>query len=112
MSSSVNMTGASAAKEDAADAASSSGDAQKASTGLESYFLRQLLSEVRSSSEGSLLDGGFAGSTFHEMLDGQLADSMAKAGGLGIGKMVQKALDKSDDDPSATAIKVLQHRSK
>ncbi len=94
-------------------AANADDDAKKAGAGLESFFLRQVLAEVRSSSEGSLLDGGFAGSTFHEMLDGALADSMAKNGGLGIGKMVEKALTKSaDDDPSDAPIKVLQARSK
>jgi len=52
-------------------------EATTAARGLEAHFLRQMLAEVRNSSEGSMLDGGFAGSTFKEMLDGALADKMA-----------------------------------
>jgi murein DD-endopeptidase MepM/ murein hydrolase activator NlpD len=67
-----------------------------AARGLEAHFLRQMLAEVRESSEGSMLDGGFAGGTFKEMLDGALADNMAKAGGLGLAKMLTKEMSKAD----------------
>jgi murein DD-endopeptidase MepM/ murein hydrolase activator NlpD len=67
----------------------------KAASGLEAHFLRQILAEVRDASPA--LDGGFAGSTFKEMLDGALADSMAAAGGIGLGKMIEKELSRTPD---------------
>jgi Rod binding domain-containing protein len=67
-------------------------DANQAATALESYFLRRVLSEVRSSEEG-LLGGGFAGGMFKEMFDEAVADSMSAAGGVGIGQVVAKQLD-------------------
>src|SRR6266542_2350314 len=73
-------------------------EATTAARGLEAHFLRQMLAQVRNSSEGSMLDGGFAGSTFKEMLDGALADKMAQAGGLGIAKMLQHELSKHDQE--------------
>jgi murein DD-endopeptidase MepM/ murein hydrolase activator NlpD len=69
-------------------------DAEKAAKGLEAHFIRQMLSEMRSSSPGGLLDDGFAGSTFREMLDEKLADQMAAGGGIGIAKAVQRELEK------------------
>jgi flagellar protein FlgJ len=78
-----------------------------AARGLEAHFLRQLLAEVRGTAEGGLLDGGFAGSTFREMLDGALADRMAQGGGIGIAKLLQKQLARSDG-----ALKDPQTRSK
>lgn len=58
---------------------------------LEAYFLRQMLAEVKVG-EGSLLDGGFEASTFKEMFNEAIAKEMAKAGGLGIGKELEKEL--------------------
>ncbi len=67
-------------------------DTAQAAQALESYFLRRVLSEVRSPDQG-LLDGGFAGGMFKEMLDESLADSMAAAGGIGVGKAVERQLE-------------------
>src|SRR5215468_4681818 len=67
-------------------------DANQAATALESYFLRRVLSEVKTSEEG-LLGGGFAGGMFKEMFDEAIADSMSAAGGIGIGQTVAKQLD-------------------
>jgi murein DD-endopeptidase MepM/ murein hydrolase activator NlpD len=73
----------------------------QAARGLEANFLRQMLAEVRQSSEGNgMLDGGFAGSTFQEMLDGALADGMARSGGIGLAKILQKELER---DPHGAA---------
>lgn len=69
-----------------------------AARGLEAHFLKSLLADVANSSEGGMLDGGFAGSTFREMLNGALADSMAKAGGIGLTKMLTKEMSKYDKD--------------
>jgi murein DD-endopeptidase MepM/ murein hydrolase activator NlpD len=60
-----------------------------ASQQLEAFFLRQLLTEAQP--EGSS-DGGFAGDTFKQMLNEQLADNMSKAGGIGLAKMVAPSL--------------------
>lgn len=67
-------------------------DANQAASALESYFLRRVLSEVRTSEDG-LLGGGFAGGMFKEMFDEAIADSMSAAGGIGIGQTVAKQLD-------------------
>jgi Rod binding domain-containing protein len=66
--------------------------AAQAAQSLESYFLRRVLSEVRST-EDSSMDGGFAGGMFKEMLDESLADAMSKAGGVGIASVVQHQLE-------------------
>lgn len=63
-------------------------DTVAAGKALEAFVLRQLLAEVRSGSGHALGGGGFAGETFQEMLDSALADSMAGAGGVGLGKLV------------------------
>lgn len=63
----------------------------KAATGLEAFFLRQLLAETRPA-DGGGLDGGFAGDTFHDMLDGAMADKMASAGGVGLAKVIAGSL--------------------
>jgi murein DD-endopeptidase MepM/ murein hydrolase activator NlpD len=60
----------------------SASDAAQAATQLEAFFVRQLLAEARP--KGGLLDAGFAGGTFAEMLDEAIADKVAAAGGLGL----------------------------
>lgn len=67
-------------------------DAGEAAKMLEAYFLRRIMAEVRGSSEGSLLSGGFSGDVFREMLDGALSDSMAESGGIGLAAMVVQQL--------------------
>ena len=74
-----------------------------AARGLESHFLKQLMSEVQTSSEGGMLDGGFAGSTFHEMLNGALADNMAKAGGIGLTAMLTKEMSRANHSDSKSS---------
>ena len=67
-------------------------DKHVAAKQLEAFFLRRLLAEARPQSTG-LLDGGFAGDTFKQMLDEAIADKMAGAGGLGMAEMFAKQLD-------------------
>jgi Rod binding domain-containing protein len=67
-------------------------DAAGAAASLEAYFLRRILAEVKSG-EG-MAGGGFAGSTFKEMFDEALADSMADAGGVGLADIIAKDLEK------------------
>ena len=69
------------------------GEAGSAARDLEAFFLRQLLAEIRP--EGDALDGGFAGSTFREMLDGAMADKMAESGGIGLAAMIQPELERA-----------------
>lgn len=65
--------------------------AKTAAKQLEAFFLRQILAEARPQGGGGI-DGGFAGDTFKQMLDEQLADKMAGAGGLGLAHMFEKQL--------------------
>lgn len=64
---------------------------------LEAFFLRRLLAEARPKGT-SMLDGGFAGDTFKDMLDEALADKMAGAGGLGMSELFAKQLGKGQTD--------------
>jgi murein DD-endopeptidase MepM/ murein hydrolase activator NlpD len=66
-------------------------DSQKAAKQLEAFFLRRLLAEARPQG-GGMLDGGFAGDTFKQMLDEAIADKMAGAGGLGMANMFANQL--------------------
>jgi murein DD-endopeptidase MepM/ murein hydrolase activator NlpD len=65
-------------------------DTQKAAAQLEAFFLRRLLAEARP--QGGMLDGGFAGDTFKQMLDEAIADKMSSAGGIGMATMFEKQL--------------------
>ena len=70
------------------------GDTPAAAKQLEAFFLRQLLAEARTAG-GGMLDGGFAGDTFKQMLDEAIADKMAAAGGLGMADMFEKQLGRT-----------------
>ncbi|HEX4456484.1 MAG TPA: rod-binding protein, partial [Polyangia bacterium] len=86
-----------------------------AARGLEAHFLKQLMSEVQNTTDGGMLDGGFAGSTFREMLNGALADNMAKAGGIGLTAMLTKEMargthgDAKTSAPSSTTASASPH---
>jgi murein DD-endopeptidase MepM/ murein hydrolase activator NlpD len=62
---------------------------------LEAFFLRRLLAEARP--QGGMLDGGFAGDTFKQMLDEAIADKMSAAGGIGMAALFAKQLGKADE---------------
>lgn len=85
------MTAIAAAAEPAL-AASAEPPARQAAKQLEAFFLRQFLAEARPSSSGGMMDGGFAGDTFRDMLDGALADSMSSGGGFGLARTFEAAL--------------------
>jgi len=70
--------------------------AAQAAKQLEAFFLRRLLAEARPEG-GAGIDGGFAGDTFKQMLDEQIADKMAAAGGIGMAKMFAKSLGGADE---------------
>ena len=65
-------------------------DVAQAASQLESFFVRQFLAMARP--KGGMLDGGFAGDTFHDMLDGAISDSVAGSGGLGLASTFEAAL--------------------
>jgi murein DD-endopeptidase MepM/ murein hydrolase activator NlpD len=67
------------------------GDAAEAARQLEAFFVRQFLAQAKPQTPG-MLDGGFAGDTFREMLDGAMADAIAEAGGLGLASTFEAAL--------------------
>jgi murein DD-endopeptidase MepM/ murein hydrolase activator NlpD len=50
------------------------------------------MAEVRTDGVDPMFGGGFAGATFREMLDGALADELAKAGGIGLGSLLEREL--------------------
>jgi murein DD-endopeptidase MepM/ murein hydrolase activator NlpD len=77
-------------------------DAQVAAKQLESFFLRQMLTEARPQG-GGMLDGGFAGDTFKQMLDEAIADKMTAAGGVGMTQIFARQLDKGNEVAGAVA---------
>jgi Rod binding domain-containing protein len=64
---------------------------------FESYFLHQMLQEMRKSvpKDEELQDSGDQQKIFQDMLDQTLSDSMAKRGDLGIGKMLYDQMKNS-----------------
>ncbi len=93
-------------------AAGAARDAAKtAAKQLEAFFLRQLLSEARPQG-GGMLDGGFAGDTFKQMLDEAIADKMSAAGGVGMASLFAKQLGGASEiagAPPAPAIARASH---
>jgi murein DD-endopeptidase MepM/ murein hydrolase activator NlpD len=69
-------------------------NAKVAAKQLEAFFLRQLLAETRPQG-GGMVDGGFAGDTFKQMLDEAIADKMSAAGGVGMAPMFARQLAKA-----------------
>ncbi len=55
-------------------------------------LIRQMLSTMRGSANEDTLDGGSVGRTYREMLDSELADRMAEAGGMGIANVLYRYL--------------------
>ncbi len=71
---------------------------EKVAGELESYFMRQILAEAhKSSDDKSNPDGGFAGGTFHDMLDTAMADKMSAGQGLGLKKIIVDSLTRSQE---------------
>jgi flagellar protein FlgJ len=81
---------------DASGEASSRERLEKVSKDFEAIFLRMIFKQMRSSVErSSLLGNSRAMEFFETMRDEQLADSLAKAGGLGIGNMIYQRLQEA-----------------
>lgn len=75
---------------------------QTAAKQLEAFFLRRLLAEARP--QGGMLDGGFAGDTFKQMLDEAIADKMTAAGGVGMAQLFSRALSPSVTAPATPSL--------
>lgn len=67
-------------------------DVRTAAKSFEAYFFRQIFAEFRKSSPEGMFSGGFAESTFQEMLDGAMADSMAASQGTGLSAMIEREM--------------------
>ena len=71
------------------------GRLKKACQDFEAVFLRQLLQKMRDTvPKGGLLGDSQAEGIWRSMLDGALADEMAKSGNLGLGAMLYNQLAK------------------
>ena len=68
---------------------------------LEAFFVRRILAEARP--KGGMLDGGFAGETFSQMLDEALSDQLSGAGKLGMAEMFASALGNGAAAPTPPA---------
>lgn len=76
---------------------------RKACQEFEAVLIRQMLSAMRSSASTPSLDGGSVGRTYREMLDSELADRMAEAGGMGIANVLYRYLVEQGDAAKAPA---------
>lgn len=62
---------------------------EEAVASFEAFFLHHLLRTMRKTvPKGGLIELGFAGETYMDMLDEALAEEMARAGGIGLGKLL------------------------
>lgn len=79
-------------------------DLKKATAQFESFFLHQLLQEMRKTvPEDTLVgDDGHPKEIFQDMMDQTLADTASKRGDFGLGKMLYSQLSRSlPSDPDA-----------
>ena len=69
-------------------------DLKKAAQGFESYFLHQMLTEMRKTVPDDKLlgDDGHGKEIFQDMMDQTLSDSMSRRGDLGMAKMMYDQL--------------------
>lgn len=66
---------------------------KKAAQMMEGFFIQMLLKEMdKTVNRSGFLDGGFAEEIFRGMLQEKMGDEMAKAGGLGLGQMIEKQM--------------------
>ena len=66
---------------------------QQACQEFESYFLAYLLKAMRKTvPKSDLLDGGLAEEIYYSMLDEKLAENIAHAGGMGMGRLLYQQL--------------------
>ncbi len=78
---------------------------KKATEGFESYFLHQLLLEMRKTvpKDTETKDDAHQEETFRDMMDQTLADTISHRGDFGLGKMLYDQLSKSVGAPAPQA---------
>lgn len=78
---------------------------KKATEGFESYFLHQLLVEMRKTvpKDTETKDDAHQEETFRDMMDQTLADTISKRGDFGLGKIMYDQLSKTVGTPNAPA---------
>lgn len=81
---------------------------KKATSQFESFFLHQMLQEMRKSIPKDTLigDDGHQQEIFQDMMDQTLADSASKRGDFGLGKMMYDQLSKTLDATPDTGLDV------
>jgi peptidoglycan hydrolase FlgJ len=67
----------------------------EAAKGFEAIMLRQMIGAMRQASLGEDILGNKAGSMFRDMYDGQLADSYAAQGSLGLAQQIVQQFEAS-----------------
>ena len=70
---------------------------RKAAQGFEALFLRQVIGSMRQAKLGDDLLGSSATTSYREMSDKQLADSLAQRGSIGIAALVEAQLSQKGD---------------
>ncbi len=88
----MRIDGISAAAESAARAAPKLRELRKASQDIEGVFVKDLLAIMRRSLPKGMLGDAPGKEIFEDMLDQALADSAAKTGTFGIGKLLYQQL--------------------
>jgi Rod binding domain-containing protein len=78
---------------------------KKATQGFESYFLHQLLVEMRKTVPKDTLlgDDAHQGEIFQDMMDQQVADSISQRGDFGMAKMMYDQMAPSVGTPATPA---------
>ena len=66
----------------------------QAAKSFEAIFTRKMLGTMRQASLGEDLAGGSGVDQFREMSDANMADDLAKKGGLGIAQLILQQLDR------------------
>lgn len=76
---------------------------KKATEGFESYFLHQLLVEMRKTvpKDTEAKDDAHQEETFRDMMDQTLADTISRRGDFGLGKMMYDQLASTVGTPAA-----------
>ena len=66
--------------------------ARKAAEQFESYFLQQMMKEMRATVEKSDLVDSNAMDTYQDMMDKEVAQQMVRRGGIGLANMLEKQM--------------------
>ena len=74
--------------------------ARKTAEQFESYFLQQMMKEMRATVEKSDLVGSNAMDTYQDMMDKEVSLQMVKRGGIGVANMLEKQMLKQSAELS------------